>query len=140
MKAGKVLTLRIRPEDILTAFDVVKLAGADPTNYSLASITNSALSISFATLRKLNLVPTRDGFEYSEVLSSWEASRKARSVQLETTTTLSSQVLTPLPTSTPQEETDRKEIRIEELRVKKQFNPKKWTAKDEAELSNLTGE
>ncbi len=28
MKPGKVITIRVRPEDILTAFDVVKKTGA----------------------------------------------------------------------------------------------------------------
>ena len=137
MKPGKVLTLRVRPEDILTAFDIVAQTGAAPQNYSLATIVNSALGISFATLRKLNLVPEREGFEYNEVLNSWNAARAARSVQLENTTLLNSSPLKPLTT---QPEEDRKQLRIEELRVKKEFNPRKWTSTDEQELTSLTGE
>ena len=136
MKPGKVITIRVRPEDILTAFDVVKKTGALPENYSLATIVNSALAISFATLRGLNFVPTRDGFEYTETLNNWEAAKKSRESQLLTTNALNT---THAPALTPPND-ERRILRIEELRVKKEFNLKKWTAKDERELTSLLGE
>ncbi len=136
MKPGKVITIRVRPEDILTAFDVVKKTGALPENYSLATIVNSALAISFATLRSLNFVPTRDGFEYTETLNNWEAAKKSRESQLLTTNALNT---THAPSLTPPTD-ERRSLRIEELKVKKEFNRKKWTAKDERELTSLLGE
>lgn len=142
MKPGKVITIRVRPEDILTAFDIVKKTGALPENYSLATIVNSALSISFATLRGLNFVPTRDGFEYTETLTNWAAAKSSREAQLLATNTLNTAhaVALPPPLPQPQPPNERRELRIEELKVKKEFNRKKWTAKDERELTSLLGE
>ncbi len=138
LEPGRVMSIRVRPQDCMTAIDILTKAGQDPTRLSFASVVNTALSIAFATLRDLKLIPTRDGFEYTEMMEVWDerkltphASKLSLTAMLKNRNFESLQVL-PDALLTPEQQIAK--VRIMELQLIQSTNPDKFSPEMEAEL------
>ena len=139
LEAGRVLSIRVRPVDCMSAIDVLTKAGQDPTRMSFAAVVNTALSISLATLRDLNLIPTREGFEYTEMMEVWNARKLTpHATKLALTKSMKNRNLDSLHSIpdallTPAQQIAK--IRVMELQLIQSTQPEKWTPEMEAELA-----
>lgn len=72
MRPGKVTTLRINPQDCMAIVDVCKALGIPLTGAtSFSQATKIALASCLESLRQSGTIPTRDGFEYSEMMRAF---------------------------------------------------------------------
>jgi hypothetical protein len=71
VRPGVVSTIRVNPKDCMSIIDVIALTGIDTTGMSFAAMTSLALSSLLETARQNGQVPTRDGFEFNEMMLPW---------------------------------------------------------------------
>ena len=70
-RIGETFRIRVSPRDIMAAIDVCKNTKAFMPGMSLAQVISYAFRISMEALRLSRDVPTRDGFEYTDMLSEF---------------------------------------------------------------------
>jgi hypothetical protein len=87
MKPGVVSTIRVNPKDCMGVLDVLDVAGIPTRGMSFASITSLALSSLLQTMREQQVIPTRDGFEYLDMMGPY-LNGKNNSKKLAVTDTL----------------------------------------------------
>jgi hypothetical protein len=73
--AGEVVHIRVSPEDIMTAIDIIDKSGMQTMGMSLAMVVKWAMSFAFEATRASGAMPRRDGFEYSEMIKRFLGSR-----------------------------------------------------------------
>lgn len=73
IRGGRVATLRIRPADCMTIADLARLFNIpiDSGAVSFAAATSNVLANVCEYFRKQGVVPSRDGFEYTEVMKAF---------------------------------------------------------------------
>lgn len=81
MKAGKVISLRVNPKDCMSCIDVLEAAGLPIKNMSFAQVVSLALSSAMETFRTQQVIPTRDGFEFSEMMAPFGGTWSGRHKQ-----------------------------------------------------------
>lgn len=67
-RSGKVVNIRLSTTDCMAAVDVCKKGGLTG-HASFAATVSSAIKLMFAAYRDMELIPTRDGFEWTEMMS-----------------------------------------------------------------------
>lgn len=72
-KYGKVVYIRVRPEDCMTCIDVVHKVGRIGYGMGFAQLVSIALATLCETVRKDGAIPKRTGFEYAEMMMPWDA-------------------------------------------------------------------
>jgi hypothetical protein len=89
MKTGEVVHIRVRPQDVMGAIDLIRATPIYTPGMSLASVIAWAFMYSMEAMRANGIIPKRDGFEYNEMLSPFKgmakydrARRSATSIQL----------------------------------------------------------
>lgn len=83
MKIGEVVHIRLNPEDVMGVIDVVKNAGVYMPGMSLAQITRLALSGLLEAARKHEVIPRREGFEYSTMVQPiLQSGRNGKKLQI----------------------------------------------------------
>jgi len=86
MKYGEVTRIRLSPENVMGCIDVCKTSGVYVEGMSLAQVVSLALAGLLDGHRAIGMIPTRDGFEYSEmVLPILAQGRTARKMQITAT-------------------------------------------------------
>lgn len=78
MRPGLVVTIRVNPKDCMAVVDVIRKTGMDIPGASFASLVSLTLGSLLQMAREAELIPTRDGFEYSEMMQSYEGTRSRR--------------------------------------------------------------
>lgn len=81
MKPGRTAMIRVNPQDCMGVADVMKLVGMEGKGLSFAASVSVALGALMETARKNNLIPTRTGFEYSEVMQIFPMERSKRKLE-----------------------------------------------------------
>lgn len=79
-KIGKVVRIRLSPQDCLSVVDIVNQTNSYIPGMSFANAVSAALQTALATLRSLDIVPTRDGFEFLEMMQKFETTKGHRKV------------------------------------------------------------
>lgn len=138
MKPGKVISLRINPKNCLTVLDVCTAIGVTQTvGYSFGQLVSIALSSLLETVRQQNLVPTRSGFEYSEMMKPFEnPSKRAFAHKMELSNKVTHPGYQPQPL-VPSPVTQAQRVRFEELAFKKEQDPLNVTPAEEQEYIDL---
>lgn len=89
MNYGEVIRIRVSPQDVMAAIDIVDELGLYIHGMSLSQCVSVALKAVFESCRHTKLIPTRDGFEYSAMLSRYprgtEVNIRARGRQIDIT-------------------------------------------------------
>lgn len=163
MRPGKVTTIRVNPLDCLSVLDVCKSAGIEIPGGSFAQHVSLALSSLLQTVRDAGIIPTRDGFEYNEMMERFGDKNTARktaiadvvhragsSIHISGLSKPASPVhLTPLPDAQVRQvpiteqrvplETKQAATRLKELMEKKELSDTQgsgvlWSASDEQEF------
>lgn len=107
MKVGRVVYIRVNPKDCMSCIDVCQKVGTVTTGMSFAQLVSLALSSLLETVRRDGAIPTRGGFEYSQMLQPWSGGGNTKTtVQLNKAIELkgSEFIVPPLPVG--QEVTD----------------------------------
>jgi len=78
LKAGEVVRIRVSPTDVMAVIDVVDAVGMYVPGMSLAQCVSIALRATLENCRHSKVIPTRDGFEYSAMLSRFPTERSAQ--------------------------------------------------------------
>lgn len=69
---GKSISLRVNPRDCLSVLDIAEAVGIPTTSASFSALVSLAFSSLIETARKNGIIPDRDGFEYSEMMTPFE--------------------------------------------------------------------
>lgn len=69
MKHGAVVQFRLSTEDIMSCIDILNDANISKDGMSLGMVCKLVLSSYLETCRKSNSIPTRDGFEYLNMIT-----------------------------------------------------------------------
>lgn len=87
MLGGQVVRIRLSPTDCISLVDIADKIGIPKAQYiSFAQICKLAISSTLRSLRENGVIPTRSGFEYTEVMSRFvEFADDARAKKLDTT-------------------------------------------------------
>ena len=78
MNAGEVVHIRVSPQDVMTAIDIIDLSQLNTLGMSLASVVKWAMVFAFESLRRNGTVPERTGFEYEQMVRRFSASRASK--------------------------------------------------------------
>lgn len=71
LTAGQVCKIRVNPKDCMAVIDVLTAAGVRLDGMSFAAMTSLALSSLLQTMRDQKIIPTRDGFEYLDMMQPY---------------------------------------------------------------------
>jgi hypothetical protein len=69
MRAGQVVRIRVNPKDCMSVLDVMEVTGMQTQGMSFSAIVSLALSSAMEGLRQQGVIPTRTGFEFSDMMS-----------------------------------------------------------------------
>ena len=147
VKAGRVVRLRISPKDCMRIVDALAKMGVDVRAFggalSFSHATKKVLESCLVALERDGIIPTRDGFEFSQMMIPFplgEASVKVRATQIAFTKFEShpSYKAEPVVPETPERRSRR--IRYEELLFKRRADELNWSEEDQAEFSPLVEE
>ena len=109
MRPGRVVQFRLNPKDCMAVIDVIQKANAHIPGMSFAQAVAMAFSCMSETFRRYKLIPTRDGFEYSEMMLDFPSTSrgmKARQFSIQQTIeSLGSEIYHP-SLSVPQEKNE----------------------------------
>jgi hypothetical protein len=138
MKLGTVVNIRISPANCMAIYDALLLAGIDPANYTFSSGASRVLDMLLDALRRDKLIPTRDGYEYTEIMKSFVPKMKNNMPSPTLGKAEHSQSISvsqgPVVKSSEQRSAI---LRFKELMIKKEHAPDSWTAEDEQELDRV---
>lgn len=87
MRPGIVATIRVNPKDCMAVVDVMEAVGITTEGMSFPAMISLTLSSLLQTARDNNQIPTRDGFEYNEIMAPYQRQKRNKR-KLEITDTL----------------------------------------------------
>lgn len=141
-RAGEVVSIRVNPKDCMSCVDVVKKIGLPIQGGSFAIVVSSALASLLETFRQNNIIPTRDGFEFNEIMSAFpktaRASRARALAITETFHTVGSSIHIPPIIRNP--DFERKKIQFDALAFRNENDPINVTDAEREEMLELARE
>lgn len=72
-RQGKVITMRVKTMDCLAAIDVCHRAGVSTKKMSFPAVVAKAFSLMCDVQRSMRNIPTRDGFEWNNMMQQFGA-------------------------------------------------------------------
>lgn len=78
LKAGRVVQIRLNPKDCMAVVDIITQAKMFVPGMSFSHATSIAFACMSETFRKNNIVPTREGYEYSDLMEPFPDTTKGR--------------------------------------------------------------
>lgn len=82
LKAGVVTSLRINPKDCMSIMDVLENTGLLRPGMSFSAMAALTLSVLLETMRERQDIPTRSGFEFSEMVGPYLNGNQAKKVAI----------------------------------------------------------
>ena len=154
MKSGEVVHIRVNPEDVMGCIDICKASNVYTSGMSLAQVVRLTLSGLLESARAAELIPRRDGFEYSTMVQPIIASgRNGKKIQISNTFELAEisrvandlpafpgKVLQPTGGIGRDKFIRRHGSRIDELNQKKDIDADNFTQNEQQELDGLIEE
>ena len=136
-KPGRVIYIRVNPSDCMSCIDVVKKAGMNLQGASFSMIASAALSSSLESFRQNGIIPTRQGFEYLDMMKEYPMTDKqgrARALAINRTFQMLGSRLQ-VPAVVPMD--PRKKVRFDALAFKNEADPHNMSVEEKEELSAL---
>ncbi len=87
MQPGIVVRIRVNPNDCMGVVDLLSKTGTVVEGMSFSSMVSLALSSSIAAARELDVIPSRTGFEWAEVMGPFANGLRTKK-KLEVTDTI----------------------------------------------------
>ena len=141
-KAGRSVYIRVNPKDCQSVVDVLKRVDILPRGMSFSQGVSIALASCLEGLRQAGVIPTRDGYDFNEVMAAFPLDRKADRVRkLDITGVIQGKgdfEAPPIIVETP--ERARRRLRYEELRFKLNNDALNFSEENRAELRPLVDE
>ena len=143
MKPGRTTYIRVNPKDCMSIIDVLKKIDYTPSGISFGQAVSVALGSMLESLRQAGVIPTRDGFEYLEMMKFFPPDTKASRGRKLAITDVVQQAgedvnYPPVVPDTP--EKARRRLRFGEMRFKKEADPINWSEADQREFQALVDE
>lgn len=82
LRPGIVSSIRVNPKDCMSVIDVMEKAGVNIQGMSFSGMVSLALSSLLENCRTQNLIPTRDGFEFTEMVGPYLSQSHAKKVHV----------------------------------------------------------
>ncbi len=140
MRVGRVVSIRVNPKDCMSAIDVVEKIGLNVPGISFSQIVSAAFSSAMESLRQAGVIPTRDGFEFRQMMAAYPAAIKgARGRALSIANTF--QMAGPdaqVKAVAPSREVTQAQQRLDELLLHSEADPLNISSADQAEMEQLT--
>lgn len=141
MKGGKVVRLRINPQDCMGVADTLEKLGVTSERFSFDQAVRVALSSLLESARAHGAIPRRDGFEYTKMMERFvERMPQDRALKLAVTELMDKSTAMQVKPLVPDVAKERRRIRYEELKTKKLGDDLNWTDAEQAELVSLMDE
>lgn len=144
-KYGEVVRIRIDPADVMSCIDLCKAGGVITKDLSLAQVVKLALSGMLENARRQNIVPTRTGYEYAEMVQPFKDTGR-NNAKLQLTDAIEKSKLklrmpepaTPIIEDSPSIKRQKAKLltTIMELEQKKQVDPDNFSDAEFATLEN----
>jgi len=137
---GRVVSIRVNPTDCMAVVDLVDKIGLHIPGMSFSQAVSIALSSAMESLRRAGAIPTRDGFEFSEMMQKYpnfNKGSKGKALDIARTFADLGSSFRP-PSAVPESPAyNRAKIRFEELRAKAKADPDNMSAEEFGEYSAL---
>lgn len=78
MRPGMVATIRVNPKDCMAVLDVMEAVGITIEGMSFPAMVSLTLSSLLQTARDNGQIPTRDGFEFSQMMAPYIGQRRTK--------------------------------------------------------------
>lgn len=78
MKGGAVVSIRVNPQDVMAAIDIIEAAGVYVRGMSLAQCVKLAFEGMAQDARSRGVIPVRDGFEYASMVQRFTGVSQSR--------------------------------------------------------------
>ena len=142
MRPGKVIYIRLNPQDCMSIVDIVDKLRIPTANMSFALAAKLAISSMLESFRANGVIPIRDGFEYTQLLSRFTDTKANRAAKLARTTLVEGLGESYQAPALVPEANDRKRrrLRFQELRFRQVNDPANWSDADQAEFKPLVEE
>lgn len=141
-KVGRAVYIRVSPKDCMAVVDVLRQIDLLPRGMSFAQAVSLALSSAFEGLRQAGIIPTRTGFEFTDMMVHFPPDRKIdRMRKLDVTNAISGAGDFTAPSIIPETaERKRKRLRYEELKFKRETDPVNMSEVEMEEFRPLVDE
>ncbi len=135
---GRVVRIRVNPQDCMSVLDIMNLIGVHPKRVSFDQAVRMALSSLIESIKASGVIPTRDGFEYTDMMNEFRAEPRNVKEVLQ----FSGAIMQPAARSIVQESPDRvrHRNRLKELMFKHRHARESMDDADMAEYLELQGE
>lgn len=137
---GRVVKIRLSPQDCMAVVDVTSLTGVMVPGISFAQLVSSCLSSVLAGLREQRIIPTREGFEYAVMLEPFKDQPhidRAQKLRITKDIKLQAVYRQHAPVAAPVVDRQ-KNARFTELAVKMEMHEVDMTEEEKNELRELT--
>lgn len=80
---GEVIRLRLAPREVMSCIDCVEAAGVKlPAGTSMAQVVKRGVMIALNTLREEKAIPTREGYEYLEMVQPYLSGDRVSKIEV----------------------------------------------------------
>ncbi len=142
MRPGRVVYIRVNPKDCMSVVDVASKVGLLPPGTAFAQAVSIALSSALESFRQSGVIPVREGFEFSQMMSKFPSTageKRLRALSIARALhSAGSDGQVPAVESNP--ERMRHARRLEELRIKFAGDEINFSEEEKVELQQLTSE
>jgi len=139
MKGGRVVRIRVNPQDALGVADIIGVLGLDCKLLTFDQAVRIALSSLLESARVHNSIPRADGFEYGSVMAKFITKPGELGKKREVGELLNKESVRIAP-AINDPATKRRRVRYEELKFKWEHDKENWTDALQEEFRPLVDE
>lgn len=124
----------------MSCIDVVKKTGVNLQGASFTIIVSAALSSMLESMRQAGVIPTRDGFEYAQLMEAYPKQGKSQHARALAITAAFNLAMPTgqMPAVVQSPEYKRKQVRFKELAQQMEADELNMSAEERSELQSLT--
>lgn len=133
---GLVVRIRVSPKDSMAVYDALVAVGLRPGDFTFPSAVSRFIANAAETFRTSNIIPSRDGFAFSDIMASFKDGTTAMPGR---SAPVAVAAITPPHTYDPLTQDDMNysvdpNVKFRRLMARKNACPDEWTSADEEDL------
>lgn len=140
MIPGRVVRIRVNPTDCMAVLDVIEKLGLTPDRLSFDQAVRITLSSLLESVRKNGIIPTRDGFEYSDMMQSFRMPKVNTEEVFKIAAKLGTHAAAVQPIVPETPERARNRVRLRELKFRANTDMLNMTLEEKLEYADLQGQ
>ena len=137
MKPGRVVTIRVSPDDCMSCIDAADMLGIPTANMSFSQLIRTVFRSLMEDQRTKGTIPRRTGFEYERIMSQFPAVNRSRRAALRVTEAAGHPDAYTPPMQPEEPERRSRRLRYEELAIRRESDPLNFTVEDQIEFAPL---